>query len=127
MRNGWNPSRGRLRRRGWLTAYQLNEVFRGHAASLVLGQYVVLERIGEGGMGQVLKARHMRLHRIAALKVIRPERLKNPDVPAPKEQTIEEPGGRYIEIPKVGHLVLAEAPDALADAVASFLTEVRAG
>ena len=37
------------------------------------------------------------------------------------------PGGRYIEIPKVGHLVLAEAPDALADAVASFLTEVRAG
>ena len=37
------------------------------------------------------------------------------------------PDSRYIEIPKVGHLVLAEAPDALADAVASFLTEVRAG
>jgi serine/threonine-protein kinase len=40
-----------LIRRGWLTAYQVNQLFRDKGAGLVLGQYVLLERLGEGGMG----------------------------------------------------------------------------
>jgi hypothetical protein len=68
-----------LLRRGWLTAYQVNQLLQGHGDNLVLGPYVLLERLGAGGMGQVFKARHRKLGRIAALKVLRPERLANPD------------------------------------------------
>jgi serine/threonine-protein kinase len=37
---------------------------------LVLGNYEVLERLGAGGMGTVFKARHRRMKRIVALKVL---------------------------------------------------------
>ncbi|OAI49767.1 hypothetical protein AYO44_06100 [Planctomycetaceae bacterium SCGC AG-212-F19] len=68
-----------LVRRGWLTPYQANQVLTGHAQDLVLGSYVLLERLGEGGMGEVFKARQVKLERIVALKVIRKDRLAHPD------------------------------------------------
>jgi len=37
----------------------------------ILGNYQVLEKIGEGGMGTVLKAQHMRMERFVAIKVLR--------------------------------------------------------
>jgi serine/threonine-protein kinase len=68
-----------LVRRGWVTRYQLEQLFHGRGAQLVLGQYVLLDLLGAGGMGQVFKARHRRLDRIDALKVIRPECLAQPE------------------------------------------------
>jgi formylglycine-generating enzyme required for sulfatase activity/tRNA A-37 threonylcarbamoyl transferase component Bud32 len=68
-----------LVQRGWLTSYQANQLLQGRGQDLVLGQYVLLERLGEGGMGQVFKARHRTLGRIVALKLIRKERIANPD------------------------------------------------
>jgi serine/threonine-protein kinase len=68
-----------LLHRGWLTAYQANQLLMGRGQDLVLGQYILLERLGEGGMGQVFKARHRNLGRIAAIKLIRKERLDNAD------------------------------------------------
>jgi serine/threonine protein kinase len=65
--------------RGWLTAYQVNHLLQGRAQELVLCPYVLPERLGEGAMGQVLKARHLRLGRIAAVKLIRKERLSSPE------------------------------------------------
>jgi serine/threonine-protein kinase len=68
-----------LSQRGWLTAYQLQRLHAGRGAELSVGQYVVLDKIGEGGMGQVYKARHRRLDRIDALKIIRPDLVAEPD------------------------------------------------
>src|SRR5262249_13585327 len=72
------PLAKELVKRGWLTFYQVNKVFQGNAPSLILGQYVLLQPIGEGGMGAVFKARHQRLHRIDAVKVINKNSLDNP-------------------------------------------------
>jgi tRNA A-37 threonylcarbamoyl transferase component Bud32 len=62
-----------LRRRGWLTAFQADELLQGRGRSLILGTYRVLERLGEGGMGQVFLAEDALLQRKVALKLIRPE------------------------------------------------------
>src|SRR4029079_11671111 len=53
-----------------LTKFQAEEVYRGKGKSLVLGNYLLLEKIGAGGMGQVFKARHRRMGRIAAIKIL---------------------------------------------------------
>jgi tRNA A-37 threonylcarbamoyl transferase component Bud32/Leucine-rich repeat (LRR) protein len=61
--------------RGWLTPYQANKLLQGRGPELLLGSYVLLERLGEGGMGQVFKARNWKFGRVVAVKVIRKERL----------------------------------------------------
>jgi serine/threonine-protein kinase len=71
-----------LLQRGWLTPYQVNQLLQGRGADLVLGPYLLLERLGGGGTGQVFKARHMRLQRDVALKLIRKELLADPEVMA---------------------------------------------
>jgi hypothetical protein len=70
---------GELIRRGWLTPYQVNHLLQGRGRELLLGSYVLLERLGEGGMGQVFKARNWKLGRVVAVKLIRPECLAHPD------------------------------------------------
>ncbi|MGE3809701.1 MAG: WD40 repeat domain-containing serine/threonine protein kinase, partial [Gemmataceae bacterium] len=61
--------------RDLLTAYQVAELFRGRGSDLVIGPYRLLHPLGEGAMGQVFKAKHRRLQRVVAIKVIRRERL----------------------------------------------------
>lgn len=53
-----------------LTPYQAAEIDAGRITGLVLGNYVVLDRIGAGGMGQVFKAWHRRMQRVVALKTL---------------------------------------------------------
>jgi serine/threonine-protein kinase len=62
-----------LKQRGWITSYQAEEILQGRIEQLILGGYQILAPIGSGGMGQVFKALQPRLHRIVALKVIKPE------------------------------------------------------
>src|SRR6266852_8255904 len=48
--------------------------------TVLAGRYELLKLIGRGGMGAVYKARDTELDRVVALKLIRPELAKNPDV-----------------------------------------------
>ena len=66
-----------INRRGWLTPYQIKEIARGRGKDLILGIYVVLDLLGEGGMGRVFKAHNTRLGRDEALKIIRADKLKH--------------------------------------------------
>jgi len=68
-----------LLQRGWLTAYQANHLLQGHGAELVLGPYVILERLGEGAAGHILKARHQAMNRTVALKILRKDLLGDKD------------------------------------------------
>jgi formylglycine-generating enzyme required for sulfatase activity/tRNA A-37 threonylcarbamoyl transferase component Bud32 len=63
---------------GWLTPYQVNQLLQGRGPALLLGSYIMLERLGEGGMGEVFKAKHKHLDRTVALKLIHKERVDNP-------------------------------------------------
>jgi WD40 repeat protein/serine/threonine protein kinase len=63
---------------GRLTRYQASMVYHGKGQNLILGNYIVLEKLGAGGMGQVFKAKHRRMKRIVALKILPPSVMKKP-------------------------------------------------
>lgn len=65
--------------RGWLTPYQINQLFSGRAANLTLGPYVLMERVGAGELGLIFKARHRHLNRVSAVHVVREELLAQPE------------------------------------------------
>src|SRR5262245_19099134 len=64
---------------GKLTRFQAQAVLTGKVKYLSFGEYVVLERLGRGGMGEVLKAEHRRMQRTVALKVISGSAMKDAD------------------------------------------------
>src|SRR5262249_40506704 len=66
------------RGQGWLTRYQIQELVAGRGEALLLGDYLVLAPIGEGGSARVFKGRHRLREALVALKVMRQHLL--PDV-----------------------------------------------
>src|SRR5262245_40305927 len=67
-----------LVRRGWLTEYQAGELSAGRGSDLVVGSYLLLERLGKGGMGEVFRARHRLMKREVALKRMKQDLLDSP-------------------------------------------------
>lgn len=59
-----------LYRQGKLTKFQVQAVYQKKAQRLAVGNYLLLDRLGQGGMGQVYKAKHRRMDRVVALKVL---------------------------------------------------------
>ena len=67
-----------LQAEGTLTPFQIEQVLRGKYRGFFLGKYKILDRIGLGGMGQVFLAEHASMRRRTAIKVLPPERARNP-------------------------------------------------
>ncbi len=63
---------GALIRAGRLTAYQSAALSQGKAKGLSIGDYLVLDKLGQGGMGVVFKARHRPTGQVVAMKILPP-------------------------------------------------------
>jgi eukaryotic-like serine/threonine-protein kinase len=68
---------GDLVEANYLTRFQADAALQRHR--LALGNYILLDELGKGGMGQVYRARHRRMDRIVALKILSPEAMHSPD------------------------------------------------
>ncbi|QEH32987.1 Serine/threonine-protein kinase PrkC [Aquisphaera giovannonii] len=72
----------RLTRDGHLTQYQTRRLLAGKPHGMLVGRYIILDRIGSGSMGRVYKAHHQMMDRVVALKIIAPEIASNEKVVA---------------------------------------------
>lgn len=128
---------------GKLTQFQVDALLERRFDDLIMGNYEILDRLGAGGMGAVYKARHRRMKRVVALKVLSKEvahsdtflqrfqrevetiaRLTHPNVvmafdadeaPAGPFLVMEFVDGRDLasEVSKLGPLSVADAVDCL--------------
>ena len=63
-----------------LTPFQARVLLKGRWKGLVLGNYELLDKLGQGGMGSVFRARHRRLGRIVCVKVMNSAGRKSPQM-----------------------------------------------
>ncbi len=54
-----------------ITRFQASVIFRRQSRGLRIGDYIVLDKIGSGGMGQVFKSEDRRTGQLVALKLLR--------------------------------------------------------
>jgi serine/threonine protein kinase len=61
---------------GLLTRFQAQLLLVGRTSGFTLGQYRILDQLGQGGMGRVFKAEHVTMGRTVAIKVLAPQHTK---------------------------------------------------
>ncbi len=102
-----------------LTRFQVEQLLLGRS-KLTLGQYVIVDQLGQGGMGQVFKAKHRMMGRFVAVKVL-PRAKSTPETEAAFRREIEVLG-------QLDHENLVRALDAGYDGKVHFLvTEIVPG
>ena len=84
-----------LVRDGFLTPFQADHLMRGRRPKFLIGKYLILDRIGAGGMGAVYLCEHLQLERQVALKVLPADQADDPASSGPLLP--RGPGGRRPE------------------------------
>ncbi len=102
-----------------LTTYQADSVRLGHTRGLVLGNYIILEKLGEGGMGMVFKARHRLMKRIVAIKVLPPSLTKSADAVARFHREVE--AAAKLQHPNIAGAFDADQADGIHFMVMEFI------
>lgn len=77
---------------GHITEYQSEKFKAGKASDIYFGDYVVIDKLGQGGMGTVLLARHRRMDRKVAIKVLPVTVLESKDAVARFYQEVKVAG-----------------------------------
>jgi serine/threonine protein kinase len=72
-----------------ISAYQAQVVYSGKGKTLTMGSYFVLDKLGQGGMGMVLKAEHRMMKRLVAVKVLSPSVTKTKDMQLRFQREVE--------------------------------------
>lgn len=131
-----------------LTEFQAKEILYHAERSLLIGDYLLLNLLGAGGMGQVFRARHRHMERIVAIKLLPPEmtrdsehvrrfqrevraaaRLSHPNIVAAYDARHEQGLWclvmEYVEGSDLAALVRNNGPFPLAEAVDAILQAAR--
>jgi len=82
----------RLVQDGHITQYQCDKFKVGKASDIYFGDYVVIDKLGQGGMGTVLLAKHRRMDRKVAIKVLPVTVLESKDAVARFYQEVKVAG-----------------------------------
>ncbi len=123
-------------------------MYQKKSRGLLIGNYLILDKLGQGGMGMVFKARHRRLGRVGALKILPPSfardrsavlrfrreveaagRLKHPNVVAALDAD-EDRGVHflvmdYVEGKDLDHIVRERGPLPVGQAVDCLIQAAR--
>jgi len=99
---------------GKLTAYQAAAVYQNKGRGLLIGNYLILDKLGQGGMGMVFKARHRRLGKLGALKILPPSFARDPTAVQRFRREVQAAG-------RLQHPNLVAAQDADEDRGVHFL------
>jgi serine/threonine protein kinase/WD40 repeat protein/tetratricopeptide (TPR) repeat protein len=133
---------------GRLTPYQAAAVYQKKSRGLLIGNYIILDKIGQGGMGMVFKCRHRRLGRLGALKILPPSfardrravlrfrreveaagRLRHPNVvaavDADEDRGVQFLVMEYVEGRDLDHLVRDRGPMPLSQAIDCIIQAAR--
>lgn len=88
-------------------AYRIDELRQDAQHARQLGQYILRERLGAGGMGEVFLAEHQLLRRPCAVKLIRPEQAGDSATLARFEREVQAAAGlthpNTVQIYDYGH------------------------
>ena len=70
IQTGADALLSRLVSEGHITQFQAQKFLDGQSSDIYFGDYIVLDKLGQGGMGTVLLAKHKRMDRKVAIKVL---------------------------------------------------------